>query len=127
MDDGYDAQEYGQADPYLYMEIGLPRGSDDALHHARVKRRAIDVDGTPVGKPHTNPLLDTRRYEVQFHDGTVETVSANVIMENLLVQVDDKGHRQMLLQEIVDHRVMPDAIPKSKGTMLSQMGLSGRK
>jgi hypothetical protein len=35
-------------DPYLTMEIGLPRGEDNDLQHAHVKRRAVDVDGKPV-------------------------------------------------------------------------------
>ena len=35
-------------DPYLNMEIGLPRGDDDNLVHATVKRRVLDEDGIPV-------------------------------------------------------------------------------
>jgi len=31
------------------MGVGLPQGDDDILLRARVKCRAIDVDGNPIG------------------------------------------------------------------------------
>jgi hypothetical protein len=40
-DDDHHDPEVGTPDPYLHMELSLPRGSDDDLHLARVKRRAI--------------------------------------------------------------------------------------
>ena len=102
-------------DAYLNMELGLPRGDDDALCHATVKRRAVDKDGKPIGIKDNNPLLDTRQYEVEFLDGTTETLTANTIAENLLAQVDEEGHRQLLLDEIIDHRKGHDAINKEDG------------
>ena len=106
-------------DPYVHMEIGLPRGTDNALEHATVKRRAIDVDGKPMGVAHKNPLLDTRIYEVEFIDGTIEKLSANIIAENLLSQVDEHGHRQMMLDEIIDHRKNDTAISKENGYIIN--------
>ena len=38
---------------------------------------------------------------------------ANIIAENLLSQVDEEGHRHMMIEDIVDHRVMEEAIPKN--------------
>ena len=32
-----------------------------------------------------------------------EVLTANIISENLLAQVDEEGHRQILLDEIIDH------------------------
>ena len=113
-------------DPYLQMEIGLPRGDDAALVHARVKRRAVDVDGRPEGVPSNNPLLDTRMYEVEFIDGSTETIAANIIAENLLAQVDEEGHRQMLIDEIVDHRKYDTAISKEDGFYETPQGLKRR-
>ena len=43
-------------------------------------------------------------------------MTANIIAENLIAQVDKQGRRQMMMSEIVDHSVLPDAIPKSQGT-----------
>ena len=76
-----DAEDYtpDTFDGYLSMEIGLPRGQDDELQYAKVKRRAVDEDGRPVGKSSSNPLTDTRQYEVKFDDGNIEILSANII------------------------------------------------
>lgn len=126
-DETYPRKEYGQANPYIHMEVGLPRGADDALQYARVKRRAVGNDGIPIGCLHSNPLLDTRQYEVEFKDGSMETLSANIIAENLLAQVDEEGQRQMLLSEIVDHRVLPDAVPKEKGEFKTPHGTVRKK
>jgi hypothetical protein len=49
-------------------------------------------------------VLDTRILEVQFPDGNVQEYAANVIAEHLYSQVDDKGCRYLLMDEIVDHR-----------------------
>ena len=104
--------ENWKKDPYLNMELGLPRGDDAGMLHATVKKRAVDVDGKPVGVAHSNPLLDTRKYEVEYIDGMTEILSANIIAENLLAQVDEEGHRQMLFDEIINHRTNAHTIPK---------------
>ena len=72
------------SDNYLHMSLNLPRGFDDSLEHAVVKRRVVNVEGNPIGIANPNPLLDTRQYEVEYDDGTQETLSANVIAENIL-------------------------------------------
>ena len=110
-------------DGYIDMEVGLPRGDDDAIHHAVVKRRAVDVDGIPVGVAHNNPLLDTRQYKVEYYDGTTETLSANVIAENLLSQVDDEGHKHLMMEEIIDHHVHKNAIRKEDGYHILSSGV----
>ena len=43
-DDAY-SKEFGVEDSYLGMKLGLPRGPDNELQHAKVKRRAVDVEG----------------------------------------------------------------------------------
>jgi hypothetical protein len=107
--------EIGEEDPYLNMELGLPRGDDEELKHAHVKRRTVDVEGRHIGRPSTNPLLDSRQYEVKFMDGDMEILTVNIIAENLLAQVDEEGHRQMLIDKIEDHRTKEDAIPINEG------------
>ena len=47
--------------PYLGMELGLNKGDEEGLHFARVKKRAVDEDGKPIGKPSNNPILDSRQ------------------------------------------------------------------
>ena len=73
---------------YINMDVGLPRGNGGELYHVTVKRRSIDDDGKPLGVGTSNPITDTSLYEVEYLDGTVETLASNVISENLLSQVD---------------------------------------
>ena len=120
VEDTFDA-EIGKHDPYLNMEVGLPQG-ESGLIHAKVKRRAVDVEGNPVGIANDNPMLDTRRYEVEYHTGETEVLSANVIAENLIAQVDEEGHRQLLIDEIEGHRTNEEAIPISRGTFITKYG-----
>ena len=50
-----------------------------------------------------------------------------MIAENLLLQVDQEGHRQLLIDEIIDHRRLTDAIPKEHGTYLTSSGARRKK
>jgi hypothetical protein len=96
-------------DTYVNMEITLPRNVDGSPMVGRVTKRAKNDDGKPIGTAHSNPLLDSRAYEVELTDGNVETLRANVIAENLFAQLDDDGQRFQLLDEIQDHRMDKDA------------------
>ena len=113
---------------YVGMEVGLPRGSDDTLHFARVTKEVLDEEeGRPLGTSNNNPLLDGRMYEVQYLDNTTETLSANTIAENLMAQVDDNGHRQLLIDEIVDHRTTSEALTTAESLVNGPNGVPTRK
>jgi hypothetical protein len=97
--------------------MSMVRGGEGELKHATVRKRVQDVDGNPVGTAHPNPLLlDSRMYEIEYNDGHVEELTANVIAENLISQVDEEGRHQMMLDYIMDHRTTHEAIPRSEGT-----------
>ena len=115
------------SDPYVGMEMAMARGSEGEVVHATVRKRVRDEDGQPVGVAHNNPMLDSRKYEVEYIDGYVEELTANLIAENLMAQVDGEGRRQMMLSSIMDHRVLQDAIPKSQGTYTNAYGVKRRK
>jgi hypothetical protein len=89
-------------DTLISAEVLLPKG--DILVPAKVTGRKRNENGDPVGTAHTNPILDTRVYNVQFPDGHTEEYAANVISENIYSQVDDDGNRFLLLGEIINHR-----------------------
>ena len=65
--DDYDEDTF---DKYLGAETRLASG--DSMRRAIVKARKRDADGNPIGKANTNPLLDTRLYEVEFPDGEIK-------------------------------------------------------
>ena len=88
-----------------------------------MKRRAIDDKGRPKGVPSNNPILDTRQYKAEFLDSTIEVLTANVIAENLLAQVDENRHCYLLLDKITNHRTSRDAITKEEGTYTTKSGL----
>ena len=95
-------QQYDQVGTYTNMEVALRRGDDSKLLRAQVKKRALDPKGYLIGKQHSNPLLDTSQYKVQYEDSEIEIITANIIAENILTQVNDEGRQQMLMEEIID-------------------------
>jgi hypothetical protein len=58
-------------DKYLNMELRMGAGMDDE-RWGRVIKCTKGIGGGPVGHAHANPFFDTREYEVEFTDGTVE-------------------------------------------------------
>jgi hypothetical protein len=68
-----------------------------------VIKRAKGIGGEAVCHAHANPFFDTREYEVEFTDGTIERYAANIITKNMYAQVNDEGNMFQLLDEIMDH------------------------
>ena len=67
-------------------------------------KRLGDDDGNPIGTTHEKPILDTCVYELEYNNGYTVPVSANIIAENLFHQVFNKGHRIMVLDEVIRHQ-----------------------
>jgi hypothetical protein len=86
-----------------------------------------DSMGKSLGRAHANPLFDTREYDVEFMDGTVEKYQANLIAENIYAQVDEEGCQYLLLQEITDHKSDAMAVPISNGMTRSANGMEKQK
>jgi hypothetical protein len=89
-------------DKYIGAQLQLPL--QDAMASATVIGRKQDSEGNPVGRSNSNPLLDTRVYDVSFPDGSTDAYAANVIAENMYAQVDEEGRQYNTLDELVDHR-----------------------
>jgi len=107
-------------DAYLGAELLIPSG--DQFIVGRVMKRTRDDNGNPVGQRNSNPILDTRVYEVQFGDGSTVEYGANLVAENMMAQSDPEGNRHMIFREIVDHRVSDDAIKKEEGFTIGYNG-----
>ena len=90
----------------------------DRLQYARVKHRAIDDNRKPIGTLHNNPIVDW----VKYLDGRKDVLIANIIAENLLAQVDQEGHHQLMLDEITDYRKLLETISKEEGTYQMSTG-----
>jgi hypothetical protein len=71
------------------------------VERGTVVQRARDQHGELIGIAHNNPLLDTREYEVEYPDGSLDVLTANQIAESLYSRIDAEGHNQLLMQEII--------------------------
>ncbi len=74
------------------------------MTRGRVTAQKRDVDGNPMGRANTNPILDTREYTVTFNDGDVTNLTANLIAESMYAQCDPDGNQYVLLDSLTDHR-----------------------
>lgn len=108
--------------PFINMKVGFSDYDETNYRDSIVKLRAVDNNGKPLGVPNIHPALDTRKYHVKYADGTSEILSANIIAENVMANVDKEGHCQMLIDLIVDHQSTKEAIPKSQGLIRPLMG-----
>jgi hypothetical protein len=114
-------------DSYLQMELALSQGPDDQPQYGKVSKRLKDKDGRPIGIANDNRLLDTRMYEVEFPSGQTEAFSANIIAENMFAQVDDEGHHNVLMKEIIDHCKNGRAVEADDAFITSHNGVKGRR
>jgi hypothetical protein len=84
------------------------------IKDAKVIGRKRDSSGNPIWVSHSNPLQDTRVYEVAFPDGTMTEYSANLIATAMFAQVDDDGRSYNIIDKIVDHRKTTKAISEEE-------------
>ena len=87
-------------DQYVGAEVELSQG--DRVMTGKVKRRKLNPDGSVHGRANSNPILDSRTYDVEFPDGQTVEYSANVIAQNMYSQCDTEGNQYLLLKGIVD-------------------------
>ena len=64
--------------------------------YATVKECVVDDHEDPIGDYHTNSLVDARLYEVEYVNGTMKKLTANVIAENIMSQMLKQTRQQFL-------------------------------
>jgi len=105
-----------QYDEYISAQVMLPL--EGLIRKGQVIRRKRDPNGNPMGVRNSNPLLDTREYDVLFPNGAMQSFLANDIAEGIYSQVDQEGRSFLMLSEIIDHEVDDTAIRASKGSKI---------
>jgi hypothetical protein len=105
-------------DPYVNMELSLPRGQDSTMEFALVLKRKKDSDGNHIGIANDNPILDSRMYVVEWSDGRTE---------DLFSEVDDEGNMYVLLDDIIDHRNTEGYISGDNGFITLDNGMKQRR
>ena len=108
-------------DSYIGAEVTLPL--QGTMVQGKVKKRSRTDNGELFGKSNTNPILDTRSYDVEFPDGNVKSYTANVIAENMVAQCDPLGNQYRLMESIIDHKTDSSALSPEQATFEHQ----GRK
>jgi hypothetical protein len=91
-----------ELDEYLNAQLLFRQNGDS--RSARVTKSRRTDDGQQFGQRHVNPVLDSREYEVEFQDGSLETFSTNTVVENMNAQIDPEGKRHRIFAGITDHR-----------------------
>ncbi|KAI2505177.1 Reverse transcriptase (RNA-dependent DNA polymerase) [Fragilaria crotonensis] len=109
--DDVDDDDVDTYDQYIGAEVELPIGG--RMMNAKVRGRKRMADGSVVGRANPNPILDTRTYEVEFPDGQIAEMAANVIAQNMYAMCDEEGNQFLLLAGIVDHRKDENAMSRA--------------
>ena len=95
-------------DHCIGAKILLPRMDEMARGHVVVQSH--DASENIMGRPHTNPILNTGMYQVEFAGGKVTELTAIVIAESMYAQCDADGNKYLLLDVLVDYHKKNKAI-----------------
>ena len=63
--------------------------------------------------------MDTIKFEVENNDGTIEIMPANIIAENIMSRVDEQGHKQMMIDEIISHEKSDVAVNTQQSSIIN--------
>jgi hypothetical protein len=109
--DNLDEHDVDTYDQYVGASVQLSIG--DKVNTGKVTGRKRGLDGVARGKASTNPILNTRTYNVEFKNGRSEEYTANVIAENMYAQCDEEGNQFIMLQDIVGHNTDGHAVERA--------------
>ena len=70
-------------DKNIGAKIIINKKSNNSGNLATVIRRSTDKYGSPIGKAHRKPMLDTLEFEVELEDGETDKIMSNQIAANL--------------------------------------------
>jgi hypothetical protein len=89
----------------------LHRGNSLVLRTVIGQKR--DARGDPIGNANANPIMDSRVYRVEFEDGNVCELTANVIAESMYASCNADGNKYILFDSFADYKSNPEAITKN--------------
>ena len=125
-DERPEADDEEAIDNYLTCKLIMDVGSGNE-RKGRVTKRSRGHGGEPIGVAHNNPHFETREYDVEFTDGSIEKYAANIITQNMFAQVNDEGREHPIMKDIVDHKKYHTAILISEGKSHSYNGIESPK
>ena len=115
------AEDEEAVDKYLNVELILDfRLANE--RRGRVAKRSRGLDGKTVGRAHAKPFFDTREYNIEFTDGSVDKYTVHIITENMFAQVYNEGNKYLLRNKITYRRKDNTAITISDGMTCGHNG-----
>ena len=88
-------------DQYVNAEILLLKG--DKLARGQVVHWKHNANGNQIVRSNQNPILDTCLYEVEFPEGEMTKLVANIIAESMYAQCDIVENEYLLLDAFINH------------------------
>ena len=93
IDDLYDTEqqhdEVHGPDDLVNVQLMLrPHGDRNEIANVIGRKRNID-HGNYIGRKHTNPILDSRIFTVEFPDGEQQDISYNTLAEQIYSDMDE--------------------------------------
>ena len=70
---------------------------------SNVVTQSHDANKNVLDRAHTNSILDTRLYQVEFAGGQVTELNANVIAESMYAQCDADWKEYLLLHLLINY------------------------
>ena len=67
-----------------------------------VKKILKDTNRRLIGVDNDKPILDSRIYEVEYHDGYVAEIAANAFADNLFTQFYQEGNIFVLIKSTIN-------------------------
>ena len=107
-------------DQMIGLELNMPHM--DEMRRAKVMRRTTSPEGEEYGAHDPNPLLSTIAYDLEFDDGSIKQVGANIIAQQMYQQVDSDGHMSTMIEHIVDHDTDGTEVKKGKQSLTTPSG-----
>ena len=98
----------------------MPRSG--TLARVRVIYLKHDHEGNVIVRSNSNPILDTREYEVKFEDGDVTKLTANAVAESMYAILFENGDHILLFDAKVDHRKNYNEMIRSEQKFVDSRG-----
>ncbi len=64
----------------------------------------LQARGNPIGRANNNPIINSHVYRIEFDDGNVSELTANVITESMYASCDIKGNKYLMMDLFANHR-----------------------
>ena len=111
---------------YIHYKVFLTHRGDH-MQDSKAIVRSIDADYNPILQCDTNLILNTHVYGAILPGGYIEKYSASLIYDHLYSQMDEKGYRHTIIDDIVDHQNISSGIERCDAYVTSSRGHRKRK